>query len=462
MTDTTRFETRLTDALGRYADRMPIDVDSERLVRTLATTSSASRGRGLTSLARPRVALAIVALVAASVAGVVLFGGRLQAPVPPVIASPDPSTSAATSTSSPTTSPTVAPDASMAPTPVAALDWTEQHLGSLPPVTSIWRVGEWFVGVGPDSAFADDDQVVAAQFIRSHDGQQWAKIPAPARGMEVETGTVDGDTLTIVGRLGKAADPKRGIWTTHDGANWVRVADVTGLDFGPGRVKAISHAVAGWLALASRWVDAESQDGFMLRSTDGAVWTRQPYPSGSGPYDVAGLVSDGARWLMATEGYEQGKPASLEALTSKDGLTWTSHIVEVLPQPGSADAVTFGPAGFVIVGQILDGEYPHPRAWVSADGATWTSATMEGRPDPEGETGLRSVVGFDGGYFASGYRLDLGPSFWTSGDGSTWAQVDDASGSVESYLPALAASDVSYVAGGATASGGALIWTAPH
>ena len=216
---------------------------------------------------------------------------------------------------------------------------------------------------------------------------------------------------------------------------------MTGLDFGPGGVEEISHAGAGWLALARLWIDAESADGFMLRSTDGVAWTKEPYPEGAGQYDVAGLVSDGTQWLLATEGYEQGQPASIEALTSADGLTWTTNVVDVMPKPGNAAAVTFGPSGFVIVGQILDGEYPHPVAWASPDGATWSAATMDGLPDPAGETGLRLVAAFDGGYLAYGYRLDDTPSFWTSVDGSSWAQVDDLFGTTPVFVLSIAASD---------------------
>jgi hypothetical protein len=350
----------------------------------------------------------------------------------------------------------------LSPTPAAVLRWTEQDIGTQPAITSIWRVGEWFVAVGPDSTFANDDPPVDTRFIRSRDGHTWESVPAPARGLEIETGTVDDGVLWVVGKLGTSANPKRGIWSTRDGENWQRVANVKGLDFGPGRVRVISRAEAGWLALATRWVDAETGDGFVLRSTDGVAWRRMPYPEGSGPYDVAGLVSDGTNWLLATQGYEQGQPASIEALTSNDGVTWTTNVVDVLPKPGNAGAVTFGPRGFVIVGQILDGEYPHPVAWSSPDGTTWSAATMVGLPDPAGETGLRSVVAFDGGYFATGYRLDDTPSFWTSVDGSSWAQVDDLSGTDSVFVQAIGASDSTYLAGGDASAGGAFIWAAPH
>ena len=132
--------------------------------------------------------------------------------------------------------------------------------------------------------------------------------------------------------------------------------------------------------------------------------------------------------------------------------------------PDSIDAsgATFGPGGFVIVGQKVDGEVPSPVAWVSADGIAWTTATMNALPDPAGDTGLRSVVAFDGGYLAAGYRLEEYPSFWTSTDGSSWIQVDDPAGTQPVYVQALAASDTTFVAGGQTSDGGAFIWTAPH
>ena len=90
MTDSTRFETRLTDALGRYADRVPVDVDPERRrghagSRTSPATTAirCSTAHGWPSPSpswRPSRS-----------PGLALFGGRLLAPVPPPVdlAEPD-------------------------------------------------------------------------------------------------------------------------------------------------------------------------------------------------------------------------------------------------------------------------------------------------------------------------------------------------------------------------------------
>ena len=467
MTDSTQFEDRLTVALGRYADQAAVDVDPLLLVRGLATGATTPRTRPRVAVDRLRLSLAVIVLIGLALLGVALFGSRIVVPLPPVVVSPSPSTSAATTTASPATSSTPLPTASSAPTTAAVPQWTARDIGAQPAVTNIWRVGEWFLAVGPESSFADDDRHVAARFIRSRDGQRWVSVPAPARDMEVETGTVVDGTLWLVGRAGTAADPKRGIWTTLDGVRWQRVADVTGLDFGPGRVDAISHASAGWFALASRWIDAESQEALAFRSKDGVAWTKVPYPNADDAYGPVGLTSDGDRWLFI-QGRQPTTGTEVWALTSTDGTDWTETLVAQMsrgsgsPDTVGASAATFGSGGFVIVGQVIDGEVPSPIAWVSADGVTWTEATMKALPVPAGDTGLRSVVAFEGGYLAAGYRLEEFPSFWTSVDGSSWAQVDDPSNTPPGYVQALAASDETFVAGGQTSDGGAFIWTATH
>jgi hypothetical protein len=197
------------------------------------------------------------------------------------------------------------------------------------------------------------------------------------------------------------------------------------------------------------------------------VWTKSPYPDAESRYGAVGLPSDGEHWLLITE-HSPGTGSEVWALTSTNGTEWTeTRIATRARGPGApaaieASAVTFGPGGFVVVGQQLEGEYPHAIAWVSPDGEAWTEAALAGLPDPAGETGLRLVVAHDGGYLAYGYRLDDSPSFWTSVDGSSWVQVDDLVGSTPLDVQALAASDTTFVAGGQTRDAEAFLWTAPH
>ena len=349
------------------------------------------------------------------------------------------------------------------------MDWTEQDIGSQPAVTSIWRVGEWFVAVGRRAGLPTTTSTVDAAFIRSRDGRDWESVPAPARGLEVETGTVDDNVLWIVGRLGSSADPKRGIWTTRDGASWQRVADVTGLDFGPGRVNAQSHTRAPAGSRSHRVGSTQSRRrAFLLRSADGVAWTKPPYPDGAARYAADGLASDGERWLMVTA-RSPGTGSEIWALSSTNGTDWIeTRIAAVARGPGAPaavepGAVAFGPGGFVVVGQQLEGEFPHPdRVGLPR------RRDMDGRPRwmgcriPRARPGCDRSSSSTAGYFASGYRLDDDPSFWTSVDGSSWAQVDDLFGSDPAYVQAIAASDSAYVAGGQTSDGGPFLWSAPH
>jgi len=459
------FETRLTDALGRFADRVPTEVDATRMVRALSSVSTRSSIPRRAATGRdPRLALAVVVLIAVTLAGVVVFGGRLLAPVPPVVVSPIPSTAPVTPTP---TAATASSTPVLSSTPAAVLQWTEQDIGTQPAVTSIWRVGEWFVAVGPESSFADDDQPMDARFIRSRDGHAWEAVPAPARGLEIETGTVDDGVLWVVGKLGTSADPKRGIWSTRDGETWQRAPNVKGLDFGPGRVDEISPTRNGWAALARRWIDAEAQEGFMLSSIDGVRWSRVEYPEVEGQWGIVGLVSDGNRWLLAIQTGTDAATTSLQALTSEDGTTWTPHPVATLEQGGPlrqssrANDVSWGPGGFVIGGVRHEGEFPHPLAWHSSDGETWTGARIDALPGPAGESPFDLMAPFEGGYLSAGHRLQEAASFFFSKDGVAWTQVDDLFGEPLSRVSAMAVSDDALVAGGETENR-AFIWSAPR
>jgi hypothetical protein len=133
-----------------------------------------------------------------------------------------------------------------------------------------------------------------------------------------------------------------------------------------------------------------------------------------------------------------------------------------LPASINSTDAAFGPGGFVIVGQHVDGEIPDAVAWRSTDGATWTSATMDGLPGNAGDTGLDHVVATDRGYLATGYREEEIPTFWTSVDGLSWTQTEDLPGLAPAGVASLAANDARVVIGGQLPGGTAFIWSAPN
>ena len=223
MTDSTRFEDRLTVALGRYADRVPVDVDPVVLVAwSRARRRCPEPGRSV-AVNRLRLSLAIVVLVGLALVGVAVLGGRILVAGPAGGRLAEPldigrhTTPTPATSSTPVTDRLARPDDGRRP----ALDRAGHR--DPPAVTSIWRVGEWFVAVGPESSFADDDQPVAARFIRSRDGGDVGCRARTAR--EDRSRDRDRGGWDVGGRQARhGRRPRGGIWTTRDGVAWQRVA----------------------------------------------------------------------------------------------------------------------------------------------------------------------------------------------------------------------------------------------
>ena len=280
----------------------------------------------------------------------------------------------------------------------AAFAWTSATLPggeTLSNVDRVWHVGNRFVAVASPH-FNDGIDPHLTSFLRSDDGIVWEAVPAPARGLDIDTGVVEDDVLWLVGSVGPPDDPQRSIWKTRDGEAWERVKDVTGLDFGAGFVRDISHSSAGWLVLAYRSLNVELSVPELYRSRDGVRWAKVALPTQG--FGLKSLVSDQERWIMtlneSREGDTQVLGHDVWAYTSVDGFEWSRSLVASTERgtglPASINSVdaVFGPAGFVIVGQHVDGEIPDAVAWRSADGTTWTSGQMDGPPDTAGQTGV--------------------------------------------------------------------------
>ena len=468
MTDPTRFETRLTDAVERYSDRASIDVDAVALAHRLSTGRAASgAGRRWSAVAgRPPAVVLLVALVLISLVSLAVFGGQLLQTRPALVATPAPGSP----------SPTIAPSPSqplptVIPLPVrpAALQWTAPAVpgaDGLNDIPLVWSLGDRFIAVA-SAKYLDGVDPHRSTLLRSEDGVTWETIPSPAKGLEVEAGVVEDGTLWLVGNVGPPDDPHRGLWTTRDGATWQRLKDVTGLDFGAGVVTALAHASAGWVALAWRRLDVESSVPELYRSTDGIRWSKTPLPDiGELPLPT-GLASSGDRWVLTVDSRPDAV-TEVWAFMSVDGVTWTpTRIAATVKGSGppteiDGSAIAFGRAGFVIVGQHVDGEAPHPVAWRSSDGTTWASGEMDALPEAAGETGLRSIVATDDGYLAMGYRENEVPTFWTSPDGLAWTQFDDLGTKDPVSERSLAASQNRVVVAGQLPGGAPFIWSAPR
>jgi hypothetical protein len=469
MTEPTRFEADLATALTRYADRAAIEIDPIALTRVIATgrATSGSRRSSAAAFGRRRgVSVVLVIALIASIAGVAILGGQLLRTRPAVIVTPGPGSPSPTVAPSPS-QPT--PTATHVPARPAALPWTSPAVpgaDGLNDIPLLWSLGDRLIAVA-EARYVDGIDPHRSTFLRSDDGVDWVTAPAPAKGLEIETGVVVDGTLWLVGNVGPPDDPHRGIWSTRDGATWDRVKNLTGLDFGAGVVTALAHASAGWVALAYRSLNAESSVAELYRSTDGIRWSKTPFPDmGQSPLPN-GLASDGDRWVL-TLNKRSDTGTEVWALVSVDGVVWTPTRIAMTvtgsgpPTEIDGSALTFGPEGFVIVGQDVVGETPRPVAWRSSDGTTWTSGRMDGLPGTAGETGLGYVIATDDGYLAMGYRENEVPTFWVSADGIAWTQFDDLATPDPVSEHSLAASQTRVVIGGQLPGGAPFIWSAPR
>lgn len=469
MTDSASFETRLVDALERYARRVPVDIEPIALTRAIVGDRPASdvRHGRLDVFGHQRAApILVIVVLLVSIASAAILGGQILRPRPAVTVTPEPSTATPTVAASPSQA---ISSATPLPRP-SAFAWTFPSVPGaegLNRVQGLWRVGERFVGVASARPNEEGIDPHLTSFMRSDDGLTWETVPAPARGLEIDTGVVVDGVLWLVGSLGPQEDPRRGIWTTRDGETWERVRDATGLDFGMGQVTDLSHSSAGWLVLAQHSLDVESSIAEMYRSPDGIHWTKTAFPDmGMLPFPT-GLVSDGDRWVVSLYlSPETGN--EVWALSSVDGVAWTRTRVAVVERGTGLRAnvvsrtAAYGSGGFVIVGELFLGEITQPVAWRSADGTTWTSAVMDGLPGTAGETGLQKVVATDGGYLAAGSFEDGPPRFWTSLDGLSWTQIDDMPGLPPVEVNALVVTDDRIVMGGQAPGGEASLWSAPR
>jgi hypothetical protein len=207
----------------------------------------------------------------------------------------------------------------------------------------------------------------------------WGRTPMPVRNQFNDMGaifaSVDGVTWRTV--------------PVEHGVNAVSASTINDVAIGP----------LGFLAVGS--VCCEPEQGALWRSADGLAWERVEvevaFDAGGQPASVV-ATEDG--WSMLV-----GLHVGSALFHSTDGVAWEPAIeVEATRVSRGVEAVGDGPGGLLAVGTAEgpDGTYDGI-VWRSGDGRTWDRVAMD---DPamagEGEVYLQDVVGFPGGYLATG------------------------------------------------------------
>ncbi len=132
--------------------------------------------------------------------------------------------------------------------------------------------------------------------------------------------------------------------------------------FGPGSIRYLVHADAGWLALGREWLDAENAKAHLLFSRDGRTWSEVK----TAPDRLDGLSSDGRRFVSIAAKFDD-EPGPLDVLVSDDASEWsTAHVADLEKYEG-AIAIAGTTSGFAIGGQRFEvtDESSHPIGWTS-------------------------------------------------------------------------------------------------
>ncbi|MGI8331022.1 WD40/YVTN/BNR-like repeat-containing protein [Actinomadura scrupuli] len=206
-------------------------------------------------------------------------------------------------------------------------------------------------------------------------------------------------------------------------------------------------------------VGSGNGDAAVWTTADGRTWQRAPIPRGTGPRRLSAAVHGPKGWVVVgSSGGGSGSagavPAQPLVLTSGDGAGWQP----AAGFPGGDDvvpaAVTYGPAGYVVVGKAGG----KPAAWWSADLKTWQRASgdlADGRWMSDVTATATGYVAVGGGRAGAGAGAQ--PAGWTSADGKKWtaaAPVAPPPGAATAAFSRVLARGAELVAVGSATAGG--------
>lgn len=348
-------------------------------------------------------------LLAAVLAGAIVFLG----------CAPKPSPSASPTAPPPTPSPTPEPT----PAPQVGVDWGEpvrlprsENRASAAHAVSF--DGRLFVAATLVTADG-----LGIGIWSSIDGVEWTLgtpgelVNGAARGLIVGPEGLVLAGLAGVSRLETpyASTARAAVWTSRDGQSWT-AAD--GFPAAPGGISDIAGDASGLIAVgyAASPPDGSCPQAASWRSSDGLAWEALPSPADcAGLYSVAG--HDGTFVIL-------GQVPDPEAPSGSVGMTvpvaWLVAAdadwepLEAFPPPEARYTVVDGPAGFVaILAGLTGGQAEVSPVLTSTDGRTWTR--IDGDPFEPGAPNHSplATLGYADAFFVG----------WTTGDGQGFGEV---------------------------------------
>ena len=361
-------------------------------------------------------------------------------------ASPSGATPSGKPVASPTTLPTGNPPASSlatlpAPTPVpgwTALSWSSP--GTIPGAIAVDDLVIW------NGAYIAEGQAMVGgaqqtAFWRSTDGTTWTLLNVAKAGFTVGNTVhlvVGPSELVVWGTVGQPTCTGQGegqvcgstpvmIWTSANGTDWARVADVS--MFAGATVAAVTNGAHGLVAVGALgtgkpavWVSSSGTSWRLetpASSTYAGAYFSDVQATAHG-YVVAGTVGGSAPVAGGVQPPSTGVAA---AWWSTNGSTWTRAKVNRKAGVGvSLGSIYVGVEGLVAVGSANGGQAG--AAWTSTDGHTWQPIAVDylGAPPVSGTVVLPSFTLTGDGTRLVAYAWD-GQSklaMWISPDGVTW------------------------------------------
>ncbi len=246
--------------------------------------------------------------------------------------------------------------------------------------------GPGLVAVGYDASGGDADAAVWT----STDGREWTRV---AHDEAVFGGADDQDMYSIVaggpGFVAVGDDYSTGesnaaVWTSPDGVTWTRVSDAVLGSTGTQIMETVTVGGPGLVVVGYEHAGTDF-NGAVWTSTDGASWVRVVDTDSAlgGTNDQAILGVAGNESGLVAVGYDSsGGDWDTTVWTSPDGDTWTrvADNPAVFGGPGDQQVarVVAGGPGFVAGGRETSGNGMDAVVWTSVDGTEWVRVADPG------------------------------------------------------------------------------------
>lgn len=199
------------------------------------------------------------------------------------------------------------------------------------------------------------------------------------------------------------------VYLSPDGDQWTLTAILNGVQ--------IRSAVRMGGSLVATGLDADFAGSIWL-SADAVNWHRSNDPAAASATLWSQLGAYGSRVVLLDPLADQVREGADIWFSDDAGETWSQARTPAVSK-GSGAAIgrlAAGPAGWVAAGWF-GGDTGGDFSWWSRDGSEWQKATTT----PQG---VKTVVGYYGGFIAGGYHSTYGGANAGPGQGMTWISSD--------------------------------------